>query len=236
MNYQTTTGWIEMLIKNLKVIVILICLSTFGCSSQSRQAGGLKPEIDINKVPEYFSIQIVVKDSITKSHQLRDIYITDIIPDLYYSHKGFYAEKLVLVFRSNKFYGSQWLASVPFKHLDDKININGAFLVEAIRYDRGLKLSVDRWVPPPTALAWNVIFKEKKIVNQFISHPQREWGQFNYHNKDTLNKVVTLMNNNYEGCLWRGQYGKRGEPVRNGKVVVTLKLMEDVCEKRAFKN
>ncbi len=230
MSYQIITDLTDRWGNGMRLTMIIVYLLVSGCASTSHPKNNTGNGVDFNKAPEHFSMQLNVKDSVITSHLLKDIYITDVIPDLYFSHKGFYAEELVLVFRSNKFHDSQWLAAVPFKYLDDNVQINGTFGIDAVRYDRGFKTKITRWVPPPASFTWNLEFENQKVVAQFISRPKREWGEFRLNSKNTTNKTAKVENMDYPGCRWLGQYGEPGDVTKDGKVVVTMKLMKGTCE------
>ncbi len=227
MSCQTITDLINQLGKSIGLIMIFVYLVLSGCASTPNSKNIRGNEVDFDKVPEHFSMRLTVKDSVITKHLLKDIYISDVIPDLYFSHKGFYAEELVLVFRSNKFHDSQWLAAVPFKYLDDNIQINGDFGIDAVRYDRGFKTIITQWVPPLATFIWNLTFENQKVIGQFISHPKREWGEFRLNSKNTISKTAKVENMNYPGCRWLGQYGELGRPgmeLWNILVMGTLRL------------
>ncbi len=226
MSYLTFTGRNDVVRILYSIFPILFLGLLSGCAQSPKSLRALNEKA---LPPEYFQLQLEVKESIVRRHKLMDTYIVDQVPDLRFSHKGLYQGELVLVFRSNRFHGSQWLAKVPFRYVDDQHEINGKFVIEAIRYDRSLASGVRRWAPPPVMIRWQVVFHHKRIIEQSILRPKVEWGEFHFLSKDTSAKVVTLNNPRYDGCIWKGRYGEPGVVTGNGKIVIAMKLMNHDC-------
>ena len=212
------------------VNLILILGILTGCSTTKREIVREK----MIHPPEHIEILIAVKQNRIIKSQIMDAYITDVVPDLRFSFKGRYMGDLVFVFRSSKFYDSEWLASVPDKVVG-KNEINGTFSIEAIRYSRSISNKLSDWSPPPNLIRLQLEFRNKRVVDQNLLRPRVEWGVFHFVSKDSHKKILQLGNQSYSGCIWKGLYGEEGKDVSDGRVIVQLKLINPQCYERKAK-